>query len=107
MNQYKIEYTDEAIQDLRDIYEYISFALNQPSIAKAHTKRIREEIQKLNFLPLRYKTVDWEPWAAYGLRQMLVGHYVVFYLVKDEKQIIRIMRIMYGRRNFPEEFNVQ
>ncbi len=83
MADYSIQYTDEALQDLRDIYDYISFELKAPGIAAAQIKRIRDEIRSLNVFPKRYRLVDWEPWMSRGMRQMPVDHFIVFYVVSD------------------------
>ena len=45
MEDYLIQYTDESLQDLRDIYDYISTDLKSPEVSAAQIKRIRDEIR--------------------------------------------------------------
>lgn len=101
MSGYTIRYTDEALQDLRDIYDYISGELKAPGIAAAQVNRIREEIRSLDLFPKRNKAVEWEPWASRGLRQMPVDRFVVFYIINDEMKEVQIDRIVYGKRDLP------
>ena len=101
MADYSIQYTDEALQDLRDIYDYISSELKAPGIAAAQVKRIRDEVRSLCTFPKRYKTVDWEPWAKREMRQMPVDNFIVFYAVSNDTLAVQIMRIFYGKRDIP------
>jgi hypothetical protein len=33
-----------------------------------------------------------------GLRQMLIGNFIVFYIPKAEDEIVTVIRVMYGQR---------
>ena len=101
MENYSVVYTDEALQDLRNIYEYISVELKAPKTAAAQVRRIRDEVRSLETLPRRYRCVDWEPWATMELRQLPVNRFVAFYLVKDAAKSVQIFRILYGKRDLP------
>lgn len=101
MEGYRINLSDEALQDLRDIYEYIAFGLKEPQIAVAQVNRIRDGIRSLDTFPNRYKLVDWEPWAGCGIRQMVVDRYLVFYSTDSESPAVNIIRIFHGRRDIP------
>lgn len=71
-NQYNVSYSPEAMDDLRGIYSYIAFELNVPYIAKNQVNRIREEVRSLDFMPLRYALVDWEPWQSMKMHERLL-----------------------------------
>jgi len=102
MNNYLVIYSDEAVQDLRDIFEYIAFDLMEQITAVAQVKRIREEIRALHIFPRQNKSVEWEPWSSMGMRLMPVDHFIVFYLVDDETNSVQIVRIVYGKRDMPK-----
>lgn len=57
---YSVIYSPQALDDLREIYLYIAFALKVPDTAKKQVNRIRKEIHSLDFMPSRYSLVDWE-----------------------------------------------
>ena len=49
----KVVYTLKAKQDLRDIYEYISFTLLVPEAAKNTVERIMTTVRSLETMPER------------------------------------------------------
>lgn len=100
---WRIIYSPEARQDLRDIYGYIAFSLLQPKTARSQTRRIMEEIDSLNDFPMRYRTYPGEPWCSAGLRYFNVGNYLVFYLPKEENHTVSVIRIMYGGRDLDKQ----
>ena len=101
MDNYSIQYTEESLQDLRDIYDYISAELKSPGVAAAQVKRIRDEIRSLSMFPKRYRIVEWEPWASRGMHQMTVDHFIVFYISDDKMTSVQIVRVIYGKRDIP------
>lgn len=96
---FHVEYSPEALDDLRAIYSYIAFHLKERETAGRQVGRIRREIRALNEMPERYAPVDWEPWASMGMRKLTVDHYVVYYLVESAKRLVSIVRIFYGGRD--------
>ena len=101
MGSYSIQYTDESLQDLMAIHDYISTDLKSPGVAAAQLKRIRDEIRSLSMFPKRYKAVEWEPWKSRGMHQMTVDHFIVFYVADDRRTTVQIIRILYGKRDIP------
>ncbi len=101
MDSYSIHYTYDALQDLEDIYDYISLELGAHGVAVAQIKRIRDEIRSLSAFPKRYKAVEWEPWSSQGMRQLPVDNFIIFYIVGEEMATIDVVRIIYGKRDIP------
>jgi len=67
MEIYQINYTDEALQDLRDIYEYLSEELKVPETAATQVKRIRNNVRSLNTFPVDVNQLTGNPglsWAC-------------------------------------------
>lgn len=54
---YRIVYSPQALEDLKDIYAYISEELQVPDTARNQVNRIREKIRSLDFMPMRYASV--------------------------------------------------
>ena len=96
---WEVDYTDNAEQDLQDIYDYISNILLKPVTAAKQTNRIMDAIDSLEQMPMRYRLYYYEPWRSKGLRVMLVNNYLVLYLPDEKKGAISIIRIMYGGRD--------
>lgn len=98
-NSYRVSYSPEARNDLKDLYAYIAYELQSPATAKNQVNRIRKEVRSLAFMPLRCVLVDWEPWKSLEMRRMLVDHFVVFYTVDSDARTVTIIRIVYGGRD--------
>jgi len=102
---WKINYTDDARQDLQSIFEYISLILLEPCIASKQADRIMDAADSLVRMPLRYRLYDKEPWHSKGLRVLPVDNYLIFYLPDEMKNTVAIIRIMYGGRNIESQLS--
>lgn len=98
-DSYNVIYSSEALEDLKDIYAYIAYELQVPDTAKNQVNRIRKEVRSLDFMPLRYTIVDWEPWKGLGMHKVSIDNFVVFYTVDDDSMTVAIIRIVYGGRD--------
>ena len=88
MEQYRVEITKEALQDMEDIYNYIAIELLSPENAIGQYNRIADEILTLDMFPQRYRIMDSEPEKQMELRRMIVDNYSVFYTIRVDKVII-------------------
>ena len=95
-DSYKVGYSIEAMDDLREIYSYIANKLLVPETAVAQLERIRKKVRSLNFMPARYALVEWEPWISIKTHQLPVDNFIVYYIVDYEKRIVTVVRIFYG-----------
>lgn len=55
---WKVVYSAQARQDLRNIYEYIAYELLVSETANGQTQRIMKEIRTLAEMPMRYRLYD-------------------------------------------------
>lgn len=100
---YAVEISQQADADLRSIFEYIAFELQSVQNAAGQLSRLEKNILSLDEMPERYRRYDKEPWLSRGLRIMPVDNYCVFYIPDAEKQIVSIVRVMYGGRDIDTE----
>lgn len=56
-DSYKVGYSVDALDDLREIYSYIANELLAPETATSQLGRIRKEIRSLDFMPDRKSVV--------------------------------------------------
>ena len=96
---YSVVITKQAEEDLRGIFEYISFTLYEPGYAAHKLQKLEQAISKLNYMPERYKKYEEEPWAKIGLRKMPVENYNIFYFVDNEIEQVTVLRILYSKRD--------
>jgi len=98
LNQYNIEYSKEAREDLIEIKRYIKYNLQEPKTAQNLTSKIRSEIDKLKNNPQIFAIIDDDFIKKFEIRKLIVDNYIVFYRIQNNN--IQIARIMYGRRNW-------
>lgn len=96
---YSVEVTNQAEQDLRDIYRYIAYELQSVQNAAAQLTRLEENIYALDQMPERYRRYEKEPWCSRGWRIMPVDRYCVFYTLDHGCKVVSITRVLYGGRD--------
>lgn len=87
MSDYKIKYSNEAVCDLKAIYQYIALDCLEPGNAAMLIKAIQDSILLLRQLPFRYPLLDWLPWKDLGLRRMGIKNHIVFYRADEKKSL--------------------
>ena len=102
---YRVGYSVDALEDLREIYNYIAGELLVPETAEALVGHIRNEIRSLDFMPARYALVGWEPWHSMKMHQLPVDNFIVYYLVDDEEMTVIVVRVFYGGHDIEEIVN--
>ena len=102
---WRVYYTDDALRDLQNVFDYISLMLLQPETAAGQTDRIMDAADSLDSLPFRQPLYDKEPWRTKGLRVLPVDNYLIFYLPDEPATTVSIIRIMYGGRDTEEQLN--
>ena len=88
MKQYKVEITNQALQDMENIYYYIAQELLSPENAIGQYNRISEAILKLDVFPEKNRIVNFELQKTRQLRRTIVDHYSVFYVIENERVIV-------------------
>ena len=104
---YRVVYSPEARDDLKEIYTYIAVEFQAPETAEGQVNRIRKEIRSLDFMPSRYAVVDWEPWRSMGMHRVPVDNFVVYYAVNDDSRTVTVIRIFYGGRDVENIINTE
>ena len=96
---YRLPYTPEFFDDLRDIYSYIAYHLQEKRPAQNQIGQNKAEIEELRRMPEHCPPVSWEPWHSMGMRSFPVDNYVVYYEIDKENQVVHISRVFYGGRD--------
>ena len=100
-----VEIAAQAENDITEIYWYIAYTLLEPGIAWNQIERIRKNINKLSNMPERFPIIDEEPWKSRGVRRLIIDNYVAFYVLDAELNTVKVIRVLYARRNFIEILN--
>ncbi len=93
---YTIRYLKTAEKDLLDIFDYIQ--KDNPSAALSQLDKFDESISRLALNPLIGVIPRDERLKRLGYRILIVGRYLVFYVVKSKT--VQIRRIIHGARRY-------
>ena len=100
MAVYKVNLTDHAESDLREIARYISSQLNAPTTALNMVRTVKTSIAKLRTSPFAHPLVKDERLASIGYRALFIKNYYAFYIVNKKEKAVTVDRILYGRRDW-------
>lgn len=94
LRQYKISYTETAIQDLEEKADYISCQFRDPALALTWCTRLRDAIQReLKTMPEKYPLYSAEPWRSQGVRLFTFRNDVILYSVDEEHSFVYIRAV--------------
>lgn len=91
----KIDYTEDAIEDLIQLREFI--AAKDPSAANRYARSLLEGIARLEVQPCLGHSVYYAP-EPESIRDLIVGNYIVRYALLDEH--VLILRIWHHKENW-------
>ena len=97
---YKIRIVKPAQTEIREIYRYITEQLKNPAAARRLISLIDKEIQSLKENPGRFALVSDPYLASKGYRKIVVRNHLVFFIVREKEQVVSVMRVLYGRRDW-------
>jgi addiction module RelE/StbE family toxin len=100
MTKYRVEVSESAENDLRDIVNYITMQLSAPLAAKTLLETLEKSLFGLEDMPYRHQLVSDERLSILGYRKLIVKSYVVFFIINEDDKVVDIVRILYARRNW-------
>ena len=98
MKSYEVYLTRDAIQDLIDIYEYITEKSGFPEVAWAYIEKLRLKCHDLKTIPLIGQQRDD---LRKNLRIVAIDKdAIAAFEANEDKQIVTILNIFYGGRDY-------
>ncbi len=94
----KIRVTPTALNDLKDIKDYIENDLSSPMATKNVIRRIIDDYTHLASFPFMGLALSTKVPFDTDYRFIVSGSYLVFYKVDDE--YVSIYRVLYARRDY-------
>lgn len=101
-SNYSVHFTKFAMNDLDDIYLYISKELFAESAAEALLNRLENSIMQLKEFPKLGSRLTDQYLRMKGYRRIIIDSYIIFYIVNEQKKRVIIMRILYGKRKYED-----
>lgn len=93
-----LEWSPDAIDDIRQTREYIAKTLKNPGAASRIQKMIVSGCKRLKQYPLAGPSLESRTGAATDLRYLICENWLAFYLVLDDT--VRIVRVLDGRTDY-------
>jgi plasmid stabilization system protein ParE len=100
MVKYRVDISEPAENDLRDIVRYISAQLLAPMTALKMMETIEEDLASLAYMPHGHPPVVDERLASMGYRKLIVKNHIAFFTVDEKAKIVDVERILYARRDW-------
>ena len=97
--EYQVTLTPQAIEQIGKIFSYMKYTLQEPQTANRWADMLQKEIAALHFMPSRYPLTEEEPWRSKGIRKMPVKNFLVYYLVEEDRRLVTVTAVIYGRRD--------
>ena len=103
MIRFNVEITQEALNDMEQIFEHIACVLLAPENAMAQYNRIADAILTLEYMPQRFRIMESEPAHSRGMRRVLVDNYSVFYIVQENRVVVT--NVLYTPSDIEQRLN--
>jgi addiction module RelE/StbE family toxin len=100
MAKYRVDVSEPAENDLRDIVRYIASQLSVPISATRMMELFEEAMLSLSDMPQRCPLVSDDRLSQMGYRKLIVKNYVVFFSIDEKNKVVDVERILYGRRDW-------
>ena len=100
MAKYRVDISEPAEKDLRDIVRYISAQLSAPITAIKMMDTMEEAVAGLALMSQKCSFVTDEKLAMLGYRKLPVKNYIVIFTVDQKSKVVDVERILYARRDW-------
>lgn len=94
--KFRIEYLPIAKRDLLEVIDYIR--KDNPAAANQFLDDFDNNVSKLEEFPLMGQVPNDRRLEFLGYRMLVIGSYLVFYVVKED--YVEVRRILHGRRKY-------
>ena len=99
---YKVIVTDSADHDIDSALAYIINELHNIDAGISLADAIEEKYDVLADNPLVYEQSRHALLSKRGYRRIVIGNYVLLYLVDEDNKTVTIARLFYGWQNYAE-----
>jgi len=96
--KYKLHFSDNALQDLDEIWDYILIELCNPMAAVKIVNQIIDKTMQLEEFPKKGALLSTVTSMTSDYRFLTSGNYLVFYRV--EANAVYVDRVLYNRRDY-------
>ena len=96
---FTVKYSEQAADDLDEIIRYINDVLFSPQSARNFYNAVNGKLGLLREYPYLFPQYNDDKLRSEGYRFIVIGNYLMFYIVDDDGATVNIARILYGKRD--------
>lgn len=96
---YKVEYLQTALDDIKEIFLYISNNLLNPEAAYTLIEKIVEKGDSLSSFPYGRPVYNPIRQLQHEYRTIYIDNYTLFYWVEEKNKKVVIARVVYSKRD--------
>lgn len=97
---FEVEFTDECIEEMTEIYDYIANHLKENNAAKRLMSEVMDKVLDLSFSPELYMKLGKNDKLRREYHRIVVKNYPVLYTIDFESRKVYVSRMIYGKRNY-------
>jgi plasmid stabilization system protein ParE len=87
-------------EDIDSTYQYIKSNLEAPMAAENLLKEVKQKLEYIKENPMGRPLLNDKVIASLKIRSIKAKNYVIYYIVNEEKQKIRLVRFLYNKRDW-------
>jgi toxin ParE1/3/4 len=95
----KIEYSEKALADMDEIYDYIADILKNPVAAQDTLNGLMDQVDRLDLFPESGSILELEKGLESGYRYVRYKNYIAFYRLIHNHDIW-VDRVLYAKRDY-------
>ena len=96
----KLNYTPEAISDIREIKRYIGHTLRNPTATEHISKAILDACSSLKTFPKMGVSIEGRTGFETDLRMLVCENWIAIYRIESDSDVVSIARIIDGRQDY-------
>lgn len=97
---FDIEFTEECIEEITRIYDYIVNDLKERDIAKRFITKLMDRTLNLVNMPELYMKIGKVDKLKREYHRMVLKKYVILYTIDNKKRKIYVSHVIFGRKNY-------
>lgn len=101
--KYEVILTNQAENELNNIYNYISKTLIAEKAANNLMEKIENTFLILEDMPKAFRVIKKYKHIHFEYRKTVINNYIIVYRIEKDGKTVYIDRIIYGKRNYFSE----
>ena len=98
--EFKIKFTEQCLEDIENVCEYIATKLKEINASKNLRIKIMKATENLIKNPKMYVQIDKSDRLKRRYRKIVIDNYILLYTIDNEEKVIYISHLYYTRKNY-------